>query len=88
MNKNKYAPIPITENNASERQAPKGPPRFSIELESELIEERLGSSEEYETSEIKIYKTEPKQKNAKTFFSVPADKFDCSCFLAMINSCY
>ncbi len=59
-----------------------------MELESELTDERLGSSEEYETREINIYKTEPKQKNAKTFFSVPADKFDCSCFLAMINSCY
>ena len=80
--------MPTTENKASERQAPKGPPRFSIELESELTEERLGSRGEYETSEINIYKTEPKQKNAKTFFSVPADKFDCCCFLAMINSHY
>ena len=80
--------MPTIENKASERQAPKGPPRFSIDLESELTEERLGSSGEYETSEIKTYKTEPKQKNAKTFFRVPADKFNCSCFLAMINSCY
>ena len=80
--------MPTIENKASERQAPKGPPRFSIDLESELTEEKLGSSGEYETSEIKIYKTEPKQKNAKTFFNVLADKFDCSCFLAMINSCY
>ena len=80
--------MPITENKASERYAPKGPPRFSIEPDSELIDERLGSSEEYETSDIKIYKTEPRQKNAKTFFSVPADKFDCSGFLTMINSCY
>jgi hypothetical protein len=45
-NKNKYAPIPATENKASERYAPKGPPRFSIDLESELIDERLGSSGE------------------------------------------
>ena len=43
---------------------------------------------EYEISDIKIYRTEPKQKNAKTFFSVPAERFDCSDFLAMINSCY
>ena len=35
---------------------------------------------------MKIYKTDPKQKNAKTFFSVPADKFDCSDVLTMINS--
>ena len=87
-NRNKYAPIPATENKASERYAPKGPPRFSMEPESELTEERLGSSEEYETRDIKIYKTEPKQKNAKTFFSVPAERFDCSDFLAMINSYY
>jgi|TARA_B100001059_G_scaffold180443_1_gene181212 hypothetical protein len=45
-NRNKYAPIPATENKASERYAPKGPPRFSMEPESELTEERLGSSEE------------------------------------------
>ena len=59
-----------------------------MDPERELTEERLGSREEYETSDINIYKTEPKQKNAKTFFSVPADRFDCSDFLAMINSCY
>ena len=76
------------ENKASERYAPKGPPRFSIEPERELNDERLGSSEEYETRDIKIYKTDPKQKNAKTFFRVPADKFDGSCFLVMISSCY
>ena len=88
INKNRYAPIPTTENKASERYAPKGPPRFSMTPERELTDERLGSRGEYETSDIKIYKTEPKQKNAKTFFSVPADKFNCSGFLAMINSCY
>ena len=44
-----------------------------MDPERELTEERLGSREEYETSDIKIYRTEPKQKNAKTFFSVPAD---------------
>ena len=59
-----------------------------MDPERELTEERLGSREEYETSDINIYKTEPKQKNAKTFFRVPADKFDCSSFLAMIDSCY
>ena len=88
MNKNKYAPKPTTENKASERYAPKGPPRFSIEPESELTEERLGSRGEYETRDIKIYRTEPRQKNAKTFLRVPADKFDCSSFFAMINSYY
>ena len=59
-----------------------------MDPERELTEERLGSREEYETSDINIYKTEPKQKNAKTFFSVPADRFDCSSFLAMICSYY
>ena len=59
-----------------------------MDPERELTEERLGSREEYETSDINIYKTEPKQKNAKTFFNVPAERFDCSDFLAMINSCY
>ena len=59
-----------------------------MDPERELTEERLGSREEYETSDIKIYKTEPKQKNAKTFFSVPAERVDCSDFLTMINSCY
>ena len=59
-----------------------------MDPERELTEERLGSREEYETSDMNIYKTEPKQKNAKTFFSVPADRFDCSSFLAMIDSCY
>jgi len=34
------------ENKASERYAPKGPPRFLIEPESELTDERLGSSGE------------------------------------------
>jgi len=34
--KNRYAPIPAIENKD-------GPPRFSIELESELTDERLGS---------------------------------------------
>ncbi len=87
-NKNKYAPIPAIENKASERYAPNGPPRFSMEVESELTDERLGSRGEYETSDIKIYKTEPKQKNAKTFFSVPAERFECSDFLTMIYSCY
>ena len=87
MNKNKYAPKPTTENKASERYAPKGPPRFSIEPESELTEERLGSRGEYETRDIKIYRTEPRQKNAKTFFNVPADKFDWPGVLAMIDSC-
>ena len=48
----------------------------------------LLSKFEYETRDIKIYNTEPKQKNAKTFFSVPIGKFDCSCFLAMMISCY
>ena len=52
------------------------------------MDERLGSTDEYETSDMKMYKTEPRQKNAKTFFRVPADKFDCSSFLAMIDSCY
>ena len=52
------------------------------------MDERLGSSDEYETSDMKMYKTEPRQKNAKTFFNVPAERFDCSDFLAMINSCY
>jgi hypothetical protein len=59
-----------------------------MDPERELTEERLGSREEYETSDINIYKTEPKQKNARTFFSVPADRFDCSSFLAMIYSYY
>jgi len=35
--------MPATEKSASERYAPNGPPRFSIELESELTDERLGS---------------------------------------------
>jgi hypothetical protein len=52
----------------------------------ELTDERLGSSAEYETKEIKIYRTEPKHKNAKTFFNVPADKFESSVFLTMIVS--
>ncbi len=85
---NKYAPIPITENKASERYAPKGPPRFWISPDKELMEERLGSRDEYETRDIKIYRTEPKQKNAKTFFSAPICRFDCSSFLAMIISFY
>ena len=59
-----------------------------MDPERELTEDRLGSREEYETSDINIYKTEPKQKNARTFFSVPADRFDCSSFLAMIYSYY
>lgn len=84
--KNKYAPMPTNENKASERYAPKGPPRFSILPDKELTEDRLGSRGEYETRDIKIYKPKPKQKNAKTFFNVPAGKFDCTCFLAMINS--
>jgi hypothetical protein len=51
------------------------------------MDERLVSSDEYETSDMKMYKTEPRQKNAKTFFRVPADKFDWPGVLAMIDSC-
>ena len=51
---NKYAPIPITENKASERYAPKGPPRFCISPDKELTEDRLGSRDEYEIRDIKI----------------------------------
>ena len=85
---NKYAPIPMTENKASERYAPKGPPRFCISPDKELTEDRLGSRDEYEIRDMKIYRTEPKQKNAKTFFSVPIGRFSCSCFFAMIISCF
>jgi hypothetical protein len=46
INKNKYAPVPAIENKASDRYAPKGPPRFSIELDFELTDDRLGSREE------------------------------------------
>ncbi len=85
---NKYAPIPITENKTSERYAPKGPPRFLISPDKELTEDRLGSRDEYEIRDMKIYRTEPKQKNAKTFFSVPIGRFGCTCFFAMIISCF
>ena len=54
----------------------------------ELTDERLGSRTEYETKEIKIYKPEPKHKNAKTFFKVPADKCESSVFLTIIDSCF
>ena len=54
----------------------------------ELTDERLKSPIEYETKEIKIYRPEPKHKNAKTFFKVPADKFESSVFLTMIVSCF
>ena len=42
----RQAPIPARENKASERQAPKGPPKFSTEAEIELTEDKLGSRAE------------------------------------------
>ena len=54
MNKIRYAPKPRTENKASDKKAPNGPPKFSTVPFCELRLEKLGSTDEYDTSEIKI----------------------------------